>query len=83
MNEAHHMLNARYCGAESCMQIIGDDQELKSHWSDKHNTTSINSNTLFQCTECLKLFEKQEFVSKHWHQAHSNAKQMKNEINQS
>lgn len=34
MNEAHPMLRARYCSAQRCMQIIDDDQELKSHWSD-------------------------------------------------
>lgn len=78
MNEAHPMLKARYCSADRCMQIIGDYHELKSHWFDKHN---INSETLFRCTECLKSFEKEKFVLKHWHRVHSNAKKMKNEMN--
>lgn len=77
MNEAHPTLKAIYCYAENCMQIMGDDQQLKTHWTDKHNKTS------FQCTDCFKLFEKQEFMLKHWQQIHSNAKKMKNEINKS
>lgn len=67
MQEAHPGLISVYCGADNCMEIMADDQQLKTHWSKVHDKIT------FQCSECFKLFKNKEIVQKHWTKVHENS----------
>lgn len=65
MHEMHSHLQSMYCAKENCMQVVTDEDDLRSHWV-AHHTKSI-----FQCLECFKMFERKENVENHMVMSHA------------
>lgn len=61
MHETHAEHRSIFCAKSNCMQIVSDETELIVHWTDEH----ANSNTVFQCLKCFKMFKRREFAQNH------------------
>lgn len=65
MQELHPQLQSMCCAKPNCMQVVTNEQELRTHWAS-HHTKSI-----YQCLECFKMFERKEFIEKHMAVTHA------------
>lgn len=59
MHEMHPHLQSMYCAKANCMQIVTNEDDLRTHWSAHH------TKCVFQCLECFKIFEQKEFADNH------------------
>lgn len=68
MHEMHPQLQSIYCAKSDCMQIATNEDDMRAHWDAKH------TKCVFQCSECFKIFEKEEFVNNHLAVSHVKTK---------
>lgn len=71
MQELHPQLQSMCCAKRDCMQIVTDENDLRTHWTNHH------TKTVFQCLECFKMFEQIEFIKNHMAVTHVNSKMKK------